>query len=231
MSSSNSDHKDINDRDEGVNIELDMLQEQSDHQEINDRQSEAHDDDDVQQTIHIDEKSEDEDDSADNSRDMQEYLQNGLNQPTKYEPGQEQNQNHLRNDDTNDPLETVGEATIEETTRQDITLEDKFTISYDAPKEEKKSKRGSKNKEKLYVAHNESSRILKEYNSYGQSEEESGCIESEEVITTKPLKSKNPDGKTDQSKKKQKNNNDAEMGAGSLDILDGILKQFKHCVK
>lgn len=205
---SNREHE-INDR------ELDDLQEQLEHQEaeeLNDREEDSEEDGRAQSDNNLENK------------DMQEYLQNGLNQPSRqnnqepfFTPQQERRQQVMQ-------LETVGEATIEETTKNDITHEE------DKVQEEEmegaKSKRNSKVSDLLGIPKSDSSKLLKDYNSYMQSEEESGRIEPEEIIE-KVKKFEELPKKT----KAKKGTKPEELGLGSMELLDKILKQYKHCVK
>jgi hypothetical protein len=209
--------KELNDREERENLNAMKVKQKSynrdrEHEDINDRES--------------DDESENYDDDQDgnilevNNVDMQEYLQNGLNHPMKEETkGMFDSPEHTRNHNTNGPLETVGEATIEETTKHDLTSEEKLQNSLD--KDQKNDLSHSKN----------SSKILKEYNSYMRSEQDSGTLEPDGLIIAKSKKvdhsamlDVNPSRNSPRKSKEI-------LGIGSLELLDSVLKQFKHCVK
>jgi hypothetical protein len=200
---SNREHQEINDRD------LDDLEEQIEHQEaeeLNDREEDSDEDG----RVHLD--------INEDNRDMQEYLQNGLNQPigeNKQEqfliPQQQRRQQEVQ-------LETVDEATVEDTQEEEKVQEEE--------REAAKSKRNSKVSDLLGIPKSESSRILRDYNSYMQSEEESGRIEPEEVVE----KAKKLEDRVKKTKPK-KGMKPEELGLGSMELLDKILKQYKHCVK
>ena len=78
--------------------------------------------------------------------------------------------------DTNNPLETVGEATIEETTKQNITLEEKTmqNIEMIEPVEDSikdNSRKGSRVSSKMSISNKNNSKNQKQFNSNIQTEE------------------------------------------------------------
>lgn len=237
MYNSNPDYRDINDREEDQYSDTHVQHSQSriskyrrEHDEINNR--EIDEDSEEYGIEHQDDKLLEEHAS--------EYLQNGLNKPLEEEKIHVTRETYetpyqRKQHDTNIALETVGEATIEETTKQDIdvTQEDKFYDTRSEREESKakpKGKRGSKFS-KLSNYKKDSSKILQEYNSYMQSEEESGRIEPEESMVGKTKQSNNSTMKPGHMSMSSHPRSEEELGMGSLVLLEQVLKQYKHCVK
>jgi len=163
----------------------------------------------------------------------QETPQNGLNQPFKYDSDNSHEEElinpikseRLRIHDTNDPLETVGEATIEETTKQDITTEEKQGTTYEVQDLLEEHKLLIKDSNKR------SSKIIEPYNNKLISEEESGRGQQDKPkqLPSDPMKKlMRMEGKPRLSKQIIQQE---ELGIGSLDLLNAILKQYNPKVK
>lgn len=103
---------------------------------------------------------------------------------------------------TNDRLETVGEATIEETTKQDITLEERTPLSPD------------------------NSKILSQFTYTPVAPMTDSVKKPEELDPLQKLMMF--ESKT---KPLSKKSTQEELGTGSMDLLNAILKQYGHIVK
>ena len=77
----------------------------------------------------------------------------------------------------------------------------------------------------------DSSKILLNYNSYMHSEEESGCLEPENPRTKHSKHGEMTKIIPEQQKISSKPQIPEELGLGSMQLLQKILKEYKHCVK
>lgn len=147
--SKEQDHKDLNDREEFEIGDKERKTEELSH-EIQDKKFQSQN---SKRSSINNRESIDEDDEYNShnhpteaefykNKDMENFMQNGLNHPSKEELGEEiEIKNHNENEEEKDfhtplqrinnleILETVGEASIEETLKQDMTIEEKFMNS------------------------------------------------------------------------------------------------------
>ena len=133
-------------------------------------------------------------------------------------------------------LDTVGEATVEETVKQDLTAEEKLQPSFEAPLEESEIREESEildppessRKNGEGIDNNGYNSKINQDKNY---EPELGIIKPEDPSQKELVKDNiNPLNPVQLEKMKNPNFND-ELGLGSMELLDVVLKQYKHCLK
>lgn len=192
-----------------------------------------------------------ENDESLQNRDMQAHPQNGLNHQSKGQIGEaveDPKEGYYTPDqkiNTASHLDTVKEATLEETFKHDLTGDERNLQVHEGDNTQELIKEDlgalGKNHEVNETSevrlNPENSNNIESYNSYMKSEEESGQIDSkkaaiEEMIAAEAKKfGANRSKKSKKARKSKKSKKDVELGLGSMELLNGILKQYKHCVK
>ncbi|CAI2387591.1 unnamed protein product [Moneuplotes crassus] len=172
-----------------------------------------------------------------NSKVIQDYIQNELSHhlqdQSKGSIPEDKESKYTSNNQIQAPahLDTVKEATIEETFKNDISPYEKGTNLDDLQEE---IKIDIKNYEREYAENTidlKQSQKMEEENSYLHSEQNSNKTDTRKSMVQESMTREVNDPSIELLNESSLPLKPREAGEGSLQLLDGILKQYKHCVK